>query len=121
MSQKNNIPIVERSVLPKEVTSKDLTRKQLFQYLFGDFVRGFYIVACMFLDILVIGELYKFIPSPNLLSALYFSYFGNPAVLPLYVFMLTVLLEVVAVHLEVKIYRKFWKRKAAAEAPPSNS
>lgn len=93
----------------KELTSKDLTRKGLFLYIFDDFFRGFYLVGCVFLDGVIVPSLRFILPYSgfHLISAV-------PSSLNLlftsYVVMLIIFLELLLIYLEIKGFRKIWKR-----------
>lgn len=92
-----------------ELTSKDLTRKGLFFYIFDDFFRGFYIVGCLFLDGVIIPGLRFLLPGggvdlpfrlPSSITGLYVAY----------ITILMVFLEVVAVYYEFLGFRRLWRK-----------
>ncbi len=93
----------------KELTSKDLSRKGLFLYIFDDFFRGFYLVGCVFLDGVLIPSIRFILPYSgfNLISivpsSLDFLYTA-------YIVMLIAFLELFLIYLEIKWFRKIWKR-----------
>ena len=66
MSQEIRISTASKD---KEETSRDLTRRELYHYIFQDFFRGFFLVGCLFLDILVIAQIFRYVPHPNLVMA----------------------------------------------------
>ncbi len=91
----------------KEITSKDLTRKQLIRYIFDDFLRGFYLVGCLFLDGLIIAYLFRYIPNGPFLSRatnLYFSF----GLYDLYFILLIGLIEAVVIFYQGRMFRKIW-------------
>lgn len=90
----------------KEITSKDLTKRQLLLYVLNDLLRGLYIVGCLFLDGLVILYLYSFIP----LGLLNKSIFSNGFVRGVFFFIVILILEIFAVYIEFKGYRRFWPK-----------
>lgn len=90
----------------KEITSKDLTRKQLLLYILNDFLKGLYVVGCLFLDGLVILQLYSFIPMKDLDKSL----FSNALVKEIFFSIVTLVLEIIAIYLEIKGYRKAWPK-----------
>ena len=99
----------EPALQDRELTSKDLTRKGLFLYIFDDFFRGFYLVGCVFLDGVLIPSLRFILPYSgfNLLSIV-------PSSLNLlytvYVLMLIIFLELFLIYLEIKGFRRIWKK-----------
>jgi hypothetical protein len=90
----------------KEITSKDLTRKQLLLYILNDLLRGLYLAGCLFFDGLVILQLYSFIPSKYLNVWI----FSNSSVKEIFLAIITVILEILAVYLEIKGYRRVWPK-----------
>lgn len=107
--QKKYIPVHHRQerVVQKETTSKNISRTQLIKYIFDDFLRGFYIVGAIFLDGVVLTGIYLGRPAlskalspitPMLLNSGYNYYMT--AVL--------VLLEIVAIFLEVIGFTSIW-------------
>lgn len=90
------IPVRERKDVDEDkerFTSKDLTKFQLFQYIFEDFFKGFFIFGFVFLDGMVL---------------LYFIE------LPYVAFLIPVIfvVEFVLVYLEAKLYMKYFSEKA---------
>ncbi len=101
---------IEDKYSVEEVTSKDMTRKELLSYIFGDFIRGFYFVGAIFFDFVVIPQIFSYIP-PKL--------FGNVLTIriPMWNFSasgillsLMTLIIVFSVFYEVKIYFRIWVR-----------
>ena len=89
--------------------AREFTKKQLFLYLFYDFFRASYIVGALFLDGVVIAELYIIIPNLYLYNALVNSVTGSFYLVYFYVALLTVFAEYIVIILEIKAYRKFIK------------
>jgi hypothetical protein len=59
------IRITDRSIadrLPSEIDSRDMTRSELLFYILFPFTRYSYIIGCIFLDALIISQLYLIIP-----------------------------------------------------------
>lgn len=57
MALNRKIKIVENKKLQeKEISAKDLTKKEFYSYLFGDFVRASYIVGSFFFDLLLVPQ-----------------------------------------------------------------
>lgn len=90
----------------EEITSKNLTKKQLVLYIFNDFLRGTYMIGCMFLDGLVILYLYYFIPAGYLSKGILSIALYRGVILGL----LTLSLEVLAIYYEFKGYRRIWPK-----------
>ncbi|MCL4447696.1 MAG: hypothetical protein M0Z77_03870 [Thermoplasmatales archaeon] len=90
----------------EEITSKDLTKKQLVLYIFNDFLRGTYTIGCMFLDGLVILYLYYFIPASYLSKGILSNTIYRDVILGL----LILSLEVLVIYYEFKGYRRIWPK-----------
>lgn len=91
----------------KEITSKDLTRGQLLRYIFDDFLRGFYLVACLFLDGLIIAYLFRYVPNGPFLSRAtnLFFHFG---IYDVYFIILIAFFEAIVIFYQGKLFRKIW-------------
>lgn len=92
-----------------DVSSKDLTRKELFLYIFSDFFRISYIVLCLFLDALIIG-LQLFHIDDSIFHLFYFGtdYITYYYMYIVYITLLIITLEVVAINFQLRIYRKIF-------------
>ena len=90
----------------KEITSKDLTRKQLLLYIVNDLLRGSYLAGCLFFDGLVILQLYSFIPAKYLNG----WPFSNISFRETFLAVITLILEILAIYLEIKGYRRVWPK-----------
>lgn len=100
----------EEDELEKEkFTSKDLTKKGLFFYIFDDFFRGFYILGCVFLDGIIIPGLRFLLPGggielpfviPSSLDSLFTAY----------LVIMIVFLEFLFIYYEIVGFRKLWKK-----------
>ncbi len=92
-------------------TSKDLTRKQIFLYLFEDFFKGFFIFSFIFLDGVIVFFLYQepFIQSvtPDVVVS------GIP-VYTLYIVLLSVFVDAILIYYEIKLYFRFFGEEAIA-------
>ena len=99
----------KRSATVSKTSSKDLTRKELFLYIFSDFFRISYIVLCLFLDGLIIG-LQIFNIDDSIFNLIFFgtSYILYYYVYVIYLFLLILTLEVIAINFQLKIYRKIF-------------
>ena len=108
MSVRPRAKVSDVSEKQRELTSKDLTKKQLVLYIFDDFLRGLYLVGCLFLDGLIILHLISFIP---------FSYLGrvpisNTPVRDVLLGAVIAILEILIIYLEVKGFRRLWPKGA---------
>ncbi len=88
------------------ITSKDLTKKQLVLYIFNDFLKGSYIIGCLFLDGLVILYLYYFIPSSYLSRGVLTNSTYKDIILGL----LILSLEALVIFYQFKGYRRIWPK-----------
>ena len=96
----------------KEITSKDLTRKQLLYYIFQDFIKAGFIVSFLFFDLLIIGQIYRYIPAAvflalNQLNRPVFTY-----LLYSYIILLTLFSECLFMLLEFVFYKRLKTRLA---------
>lgn len=94
----------------KEINARDLTRGELFHYLFDDFFKAFYVVGCIFFDVLVVGQLYNIIPGMIPLNKITSVYF-NGGLLEYYFLIIILFLEAIIIPLEIKFYIRTWKKK----------
>ena len=97
--------------LEKEITSKDLTRSELLKYIFGDFIRGFYIFGCLFLDGLIVARIYFIIPFSSYASSITKLYFSGTDLYAIYITLITILIGVIVVFYQIKYYLNTWVRK----------
>lgn len=108
---KKSIPVYHRQEQreEKEVSAKDLSRKELAKYIFEDFFRGFYIVGAIFLNGLILTEIYYARP---LLQK--FALFGSPladyAYYTYYFIAVIILLEIPVTALEIQGFAKIWMK-----------
>jgi hypothetical protein len=86
------------------ITSKELTRVQLYKYLFGDFVKGLFIFSSLFFDLLIVSQLYNFIPDSRSINSVISIYLYNSNLFLLYVLTVTVVLETILVIVEIGVY-----------------
>ena len=94
----------------KEITSKDLTRKELLLYIFDDFFRGFYLVGCLFFDGLIIFQIYSYIPDSSALGIFFNLALPKFNIFNYYIWILIVFLEITVAYLEAKGFRKIWPK-----------
>jgi hypothetical protein len=107
----SKIEIVDKLEL-QEVSSKDMTRKEFYKYIFGDLAKGFCIVGSLFLDAIVIPQVLSFVPASFFLPQFSIT-IGPPgdstqvAVLFILIYLVLVL---VAIYFEVKYYIAIWRK-----------
>ena len=106
----NKPPIRDKREVYSEVSAKDLSRKELLSYIFGDFIKAFYIVGCVFLDGLIIGEAYDYIPGFYSINSAINRYFLNSSILIIYTVILILFSECLVLFYEIKYYKKKWPR-----------
>lgn len=111
------IPIREKTVVetlnglpPDPFDTGEATKKQIFTYIFSDFIRGGMIVGFLFLDILIISQLWYFIPDFVSAMHLLLLYFWGVNFILLYYVIAILFLELYVASYEVNIYRRVWKR-----------
>jgi hypothetical protein len=107
----SKIEIVDKLEL-QEVSSKDMTRKEFYKYIFGDLARGSYIVGSLFFDAIIIPQVLSFVPSNFFLPQFSFTigpsgYSTQVSVVFVLVYLLLVL---AAIYLEVKYYVAIWRK-----------
>lgn len=90
-------------------TSKDLTRKQIFLYIFEDFFKGFFIFLSLFLDGVVVFYLYQEPFIQNITPDVIVS--GIP-IYTLYVILLSIFIDAFLIYYEIKLYFKLFGEEA---------
>ena len=99
----------KRSKQVKDISSKDLTRKELFLYVFSDFFRISYIILCLFFDAIILGlqvfNLDDSIFNLGLISGNYSIYYYLYVI---YLFIIIAFMEIIIIPLEHKLYRKIF-------------
>ena len=95
----------------KDISAKDLTKTELIKYIFSDFVRGFYIVGCLFLDFLVLPQIYGVIPFSKEIGQFSSAYLGGINLYGFYLDIVIVVLEIFFIWLEIKVYFKYFRKK----------
>ena len=109
----NKPPIRDKKDIYKEVSAKDLSRKELLSYIFGDFVKAFYIVGCIFLDGLIIGEAFDYVPGFYSINNAISHYFAGSDILLVYAIILILFAECIAIFYEIKYYMGKWPKNTA--------
>jgi hypothetical protein len=90
--------------IDKEITSKDLNRVEFLKYIFGDFIKGMYIIGCLFLDVLIIAPSFMYFPGFGSVSKSLAMPFGGFDIFLGYYLTLLVLLEFFIVLLQIYFY-----------------
>ena len=90
-------------------TSKDLTRKQIFLYIFEDFFKGFFIFLSLFLDGVVVFYLYQEPFIQNITPDVIVS--GIP-IYTLYVILFSIFIDAFLIYYEIKLYFKLFGEEA---------
>ncbi len=104
------VRVSHRQAREEEVSSKDLTRRELLSYLFTDFFRISYDVVAIFFDALILPEIYFLRPTGPVYSLYVQHYFGSEVYYMLYMYGVIALLETAAIWLQIKGYRKLWPK-----------
>ena len=101
----------KKSKAVKDISSKDLTRKELFLYIFSDFFRISYLVLCLFIDALILGlQVFNIDDSIFNLSKVGGDYLQYYYMYVIYLFLIIILMEIIAISLERRFYRRvFYK------------
>lgn len=87
------------------ITSKDLSKKGMAIYLFGDFLIGLYVVACIFLDLLIVYPILTYIPYYQDILLVTSHIFVIPIV-KIYFIILVAFIEVFLIYFQYKGYLK---------------
>ncbi len=90
-------------------TSKDLTGKQIFLYIFEDFFKGFFIFLSLFLDGVVVFYLYQEPFIQNITPDVIVS--GVP-IYTLYVILFSIFIDAFLIYYEIKLYFKLFGEEA---------
>ncbi|KAA8921997.1 hypothetical protein [Thermoplasma sp.] len=104
------VQIIEKEEEEEVKESKELTERERLEYIFGDFLRGFYLVGCLFLDVLIVGFSVSFIPNYSFYENLVSQIFGLNLVL-IYSVVAIVFLECILIYYEAKWFKKFFLRE----------
>ncbi len=99
----------KRSKDVKDISSKDLTRRELFLYVFSDFFRISYLVLCLFLDGLMLGlQVFNLDDSIFELGSIGGNYLIYYYLYIIYLFLIIAVMEAIAIPLELRLYRKIF-------------
>ncbi len=95
----------------QDVSAKDLTRKQLFRYIFDDFFRASYIVLMLFIDVIIIAQFFYFIPGFQSGISLFSTLFPHGNLLIYYTGTLIAFSEILCIYYQARLFRIIWPRK----------
>ena len=90
--------------IDKEITSKDLNRVEFLKYIFGDFIKGMYIIGCLLLDVLIIAPSFMYFPGFGSFSQNLALPFGGFNIFLGYYLTLLVFMEFFIVFLQIYFY-----------------
>ncbi len=90
-------------------TSKDLTRKQVFLYIFEDFFKGFFIFLSLFLDGAVVFYFYQ---EPFIQSITPDVTISGVPIYTLYLILLSVFIDGILIYYEIKLYFRLFGEEA---------
>ena len=112
------VKVSQRQVREEEVSSKDLTKRELFSYVLSDFFRISYDVLAIFFDGLILPEIYFLRPRGPLYSSFERSFSLSGITYMIYMYCVIALLEASAVWLQIHGYRRLWP-KVRSSSPRS--
>jgi len=90
--------------IPDDIRSKDLSRIEFLKYIFGDFIKGMYIIGCLFLDALIVPPSFLSLPGFGSYSGGIALLFGGLNIYSYYYLTLLVLTEFLLVLLQIYFY-----------------
>lgn len=88
----------------------EVSRKQLYTYLFTDFVRGSLIIAFLFIDVVILAEIWYMIPDMSVFSSMVLGYLGGLNLVVAYYLVAVGFLELLILNYERRIYSKVRNR-----------
>ncbi|MGC8609609.1 MAG: hypothetical protein ACP5UV_07060 [Thermoplasmata archaeon] len=102
--------IIEKEEEEAEIKEKTLTGREKAEYVFGDFLRGFYFLGAIFFDAVVVGFSYMYIPNLQFYEGLSSTIF-KINIVAIYIALLIVFLEIFLIIVEMKGFRKLFLRE----------
>lgn len=114
---KKSIPVYHRQEKrdAKQVSSRDLSRKELLKYIFEDFFRGFYIIGAIFLNGLILTEIYYAGPAIHRMNFLTYSGLDG-SLLDYYLIAVLIIFEISVTVLEIEGFAKIWMKDRRKDA-----
>ena len=97
-------------------SSNELSRRELFQYVFSDFFRYFYFFGILFFNVLIV--IFQSLNSTHFLdiiSIMPYPYFSAWNIYEVYYFMFIVILEFLLFYYEIKFYLNTLRKKLYGE------
>lgn len=88
----------------RELNSKDLTRAEVYKYIFGDFIKGMFIFGSLFLDLLIVTQVYYLVPRTSPTHQIIRNFALGLDLVQFYVWILTGFVEIVVIILEAYFY-----------------
>ncbi len=104
------VQITEKEEEDAEIKERTLNGKEKIEYVFGDFLRGFYLLGSVFFDVVVVGFLYTYIPDLQFYEGIYSTIF-HVDIFAIYVLLATLFAEIILVVYEIKGFRRFFNRE----------
>lgn len=98
------VPI--REAEQRGISSKDLTRRQLYLYIFGGAIRGFYILGCLFLDSMIPVAVLNLVYSDTYGMGIFRPISLGTSLLAAYLTLLIALLEVALIFYQARYWRR---------------
>ncbi len=103
MPSKQKPLIIDRKSIEKEISAKDLTRRELYIYIFGDFIRGGFIFLSFFVDSMLLLYFTENIPFIERLNAIIYLFSGFSIYL-IYATLLSFTIIILLIILEISFY-----------------
>ncbi|MEM3852229.1 MAG: hypothetical protein QXP70_04435 [Methanomassiliicoccales archaeon] len=107
--QSGSVRVSYRREADQEIRAQDLSRRELLSYIFEDFLRISYDVLAIFIDALLIPELYLLRPAIGAYGVMHLPGLEHN-LYAVYLFCVVLLLEAVAIWLEIAAYRRLWPK-----------
>ncbi|MHB1647855.1 MAG: hypothetical protein ACYCR8_03800 [Cuniculiplasma sp.] len=92
--------------------SSELSRREIFQYIFSDFFRYGYFVLAIFFDVVIIlfQTIYSLSPLFSI-GVLPFPYSQSFSIFELFLGLILIVIETFLVKLEISFYKNYLKKK----------
>ena len=110
MRQMKGIEIIDKMEHSTDKSSKKMSRKEFYFYIFGDLVKGLYIVGSMFFDLIIIPQIMSYFPAYIFLPSLAMQI--GPILVPGLYIIIIIALIIISSFFEVKTYLKLWHVKS---------
>lgn len=90
----------------KEITAHDMTRAELYLYIFGGAIRGFYIIGCLFLDASIPVTILDMIYSDSYGMGIFAPVSTGTWFLASYLILMVLLVEFVLIYFQLRFGRR---------------